>query len=196
MKAADLSAVSQPMRLASALAAAAAVAALIGVSPASADIYRFDVMDPAVTLGGQPFQNYFFFIDNSMVPARYDADTFSYNVIDFGQTFSPVNVFDTVTFYDSAKLGGFANTFTTTFEQGPQAFQGSTSAPLFQNATYRYDTDQPNGGETLQVTDISAPPPVSAAPEPSTWVLMFAGVAMLGAMLRFGRRRQGAPLAA
>lgn len=183
------------MRLALAFAAAA-VAALIGGSPALADTYRFDVNDPAAMLGGQPFQNYFFFIDNSMAPANSDADTFSYNVIDFGQTFSPVTVFDTVTFYSSAAFGGFSNNFTTTFEQGPQAFGGSTSAPTFQNATYLYDTDQPNGGESLQVTDISAPPPVSAAPEPGTWALMFAGVALLGAMLRFGRRRQGAALAA
>ena len=184
------------MRLASAFAAAA-VAALIGASPALPDTYRFDVNDPAAMLGGQPFQNYFFFIDNSVTPASSDADTFSYNVIDFGQTFSPVTVFDTVTFYTSAAFGGFSNNFTTTFEQGAQAFGGTTSAPTFQNATYRYDTDQPGGGETLQITDISATPPgtISAAPEPGAWALMFAGVAMLGAMLRFGCRREGAALA-
>ena len=33
---------------------------------------------------------------------------------------------------------------------------------------------------------------VSAAPEPSTWALMIAGVATVGGMLRFGRRRSGA----
>ena len=30
---------------------------------------------------------------------------------------------------------------------------------------------------------------VSAAPEPATWLLLFAGVAMIGGMLRSGRRR-------
>ena len=38
--------------------------------------------------------------------------------------------------------------------------------------------------------------PVSPAPEPSAWALMFAGVAMLGMALRFSRRRQGALLVA
>ena len=176
------------MRLASALAAAA-VAALVCASPALADTYRFDVTDPAATLGGQPFHNYFFFIDNSMAPASSDADTFSYNVTDFGATFAPVEVMDRVTFYDSANFGGFSNNFTTTFEQGPQAYQGSTSMPMFQNATYHYDTDQ-NGGETLQVTDISAAPPgtISAAPEPGTWALMMLGVGAIGAMLGYRKR--------
>lgn len=35
------------------------------------------------------------------------------------------------------------------------------------------------------------PPPVSAAPEPSTWLLMMAGVAMLGGMLRWNKRERG-----
>ena len=41
---------------------------------------------------------------------------------------------------------------------------------------------------TLDITEVG-----SAVPEPSTWALMIAGVAMLGGMLRFGRgRRLGA----
>ena len=31
---------------------------------------------------------------------------------------------------------------------------------------------------------------VSAAPEPGTWALMFGGLAMIGGMLRLGRKRQ------
>ena len=33
-------------------------------------------------------------------------------------------------------------------------------------------------------------PPVSGAPEPSTWALMIAGVGLIGSALRFGRRRE------
>ena len=36
---------------------------------------------------------------------------------------------------------------------------------------------------------------VSAAPEPSIWAMMIAGVAMVGAMLRFGRRREASLVA-
>lgn len=36
---------------------------------------------------------------------------------------------------------------------------------------------------------------VSAAPEPGVWALMIAGLGLMGAALRFGRRRQGAMLA-
>ena len=172
------------------LAPFVAAVLLATTGSALADIYRFDVNDPAATLGGQPFQNYFFFIDSSMSPTTYDAGTFSYEVIDFGSTFTPVAVLDMVTFYDFAELGGFANNLTTTFEQGAQVFNGMTSAPMFLDATFHYDTDQPNGGETLQVTDISAPLPISAAPEPGVWALLIAGVAMMGAALRFGRKRQ------
>lgn len=35
--------------------------------------------------------------------------------------------------------------------------------------------------------------PVSAAPEPGAWTLLIAGVACMGAALRFSRRRQGTP---
>jgi lysozyme family protein len=33
---------------------------------------------------------------------------------------------------------------------------------------------------------------ISAAPEPSMWALMIAGVAMAGSLLRFSRKQQGA----
>ena len=48
-----------------------------------------------------------------------------------------------------------------------------------------------SGNETLTY-DLSFPAPaapVSAAPEPGAWLLMFAGVAMIGSALRFNRRQ-------
>ena len=57
--------------------------------------------------------------------------------------------------------------------------------------------DRINGGEGFSTRgfnvtgSVTAPlPPVSAAPEPSSWLLMMASVAMIGGMLRLGRRRQ------
>ena len=40
------------------------------------------------------------------------------------------------------------------------------------------------------------PAAVSAAPEPGVWALMFGGIAMMGAMMRFGRRRSGGAVVA
>lgn len=57
-----------------------------------------------------------------------------------------------------------------------------------------------SGGEDLDYgidgTRNASPDAISATPEPGAWALMFAGVAMLGMVLRFGRRQQGAALAA
>lgn len=179
------------------LALALSVALLAGMAaPALADTYRFDVTDPAAALGSQPFQNYYFLIDSSTAPSSFDVNSFSYDVTDFGTTtFGSYDVLDSVAFYTEANAGGFSNIFTTTFEDGPQAFNGPTSAPTFHNTTYSYDTDQPNGGETLQITDVSAPP-VSAAPEPGVWTLIIVGIGLMGAALRLGRRRENSLSAA
>lgn len=57
---------------------------------------------------------------------------------------------------------------------------------------FAYTTDTSFNGygfETAPNTDITATTVLSAAPEPSSWALMIAGVAMIGTMLRAGRRR-------
>lgn len=48
-----------------------------------------------------------------------------------------------------------------------------------------------SSGYSMELDDVLASA-VSAAPEPSTWALMIAGIAFLGAALRLGRRRQSA----
>lgn len=76
------------------------------------------------------------------------------------------------------------------------AYFGSLTPGGF-DSSFQVATDNEMASGVLNATAVTiTPEAVSAAPEPETWVLMFAGVAMLGAALRFDRRRQGAALAA
>jgi len=52
---------------------------------------------------------------------------------------------------------------------------------------FGYGGNNAGGGNRFGSVEV---PSVSAAPEPGTWALMFAGVAMIGGMLRLGRKRQ------
>jgi len=76
---------------------------------------------------------------------------------------------------------------------------GSFSTLGFEQASIQPNFD-PNDtdGEFYLVGTVSEAVPVSAAPEPSAWVLMIAGVALAGGMLRYGAgvRRRQAPSAA
>jgi hypothetical protein len=49
-----------------------------------------------------------------------------------------------------------------------------------------------SASNALEVSDIA----VSLVPEPSVWIMMLGGIAMMGAALRFGRKRNGLALAA
>jgi hypothetical protein len=76
---------------------------------------------------------------------------------------------------------------------------GAFSTLGFEQASIQPNFD-PNDtdGEFYLVGTVSEAAPVSAAPEPSVWALMFAGVALAGGMLRYGAgvRRRQAPSAA
>jgi hypothetical protein len=76
---------------------------------------------------------------------------------------------------------------------------GSFSTLGFEQSSIQPNFD-PNDtdGEFYVVGTVSEAAPVSAAPEPSAWVLMIAGVALAGGMLRYGAgvRRRQAPSAA
>ena len=71
-------------------------------------------------------------------------------------------------------------------------YTGSGTDVRFNVGSYSIADGATDGEGRLTISDTS----ISAAPEPGTWGLMLAGVALLGATLRFGRRRQGALLAA
>ena len=70
-------------------------------------------------------------------------------------------------------------------------YSGTGKGIQFNTGTFSIADGFTDGEGKLTIADTA----VSAAPEPGAWALMFVGVVMLGAMLRFGRRRQGAPLA-
>ena len=68
------------------------------------------------------------------------------------------------------------------------------SAGLHEIEVFYADREQTGAFLSLNLDASSAgvvvtPPPVSAAPEPSAWALMIAGVAIVGSALRMGRRR-------
>jgi hypothetical protein len=57
-------------------------------------------------------------------------------------------------------------------------------------------TDPSGSGPITNDSPVTLAVEVVAVPEPSTWVLMLAGVGLGGAMLRYGRRRDGVIAAA
>jgi len=75
---------------------------------------------------------------------------------------------------------------------GPTTVNGSSiDATLLPGSYYAQAVITAPAGEIGGFTAQVIASPVSAAPEPSTWVLMIAGVAMTGGMLRY--RRNAAP---
>lgn len=67
---------------------------------------------------------------------------------------------------------------------GPDLFTGLPSAPVFNLGTFNLSSIV-SGNSTLHISDIS---PMGGVPEPSTWILMFAGIAGTG--MAFRRRRR------
>ncbi len=75
---------------------------------------------------------------------------------------------------------------------GNAYFDGPDGGGLFLDPNSTYVLQYVENGQSEDATGLgnsTFASAVSAAPEPSTWALMIAGVAMIGGMLRFGRRR-------
>jgi hypothetical protein len=70
---------------------------------------------------------------------------------------------------------------------GPQAYSGTEAAPLFAPTLtpFIYAISLNNGFATDYLS-------ISAVPEPAAWLLMLAGLGMVGATLRLGRRKTAA----
>ncbi len=129
-------------------------------------------------------------------------------------TSSNTTAFTSQTFFDNVAgtFGGVAGTANINFGSGLAAafnlsnatlgnlqlsgttvFTGTSASPVFSPGVFTLSNPFFGINDTLTIT---AAPGASAAPEPGTWALMFAGVGMMGAALRYGRARRNASLAA
>ncbi len=163
------------------IAAASAVVLLASAAAAHAAEYQYSYSG---TDGS------FSFLDSSMPtpsgPSESGTDGFALN--ETGSLNGVQNASYTVIFYDSDSLGGLevdrgvGNDIID--EVGSQLFIGADMAPAFAiQSTNLMGIDTPDTG-----TFTVAAAPVSAAPEPSTWLLMFAGIGGIGLMLRRAKK--------
>jgi hypothetical protein len=93
-------------------------------------------------------------------------------------------------------IGGVSGSVSTSNSQAPAVFGAPTSFSFVATSTtssalFSVASTNDNVDPILDNVSVTA-----AAPEPSAWLLMLAGVGMIGATLRFQRRRQTAGFAA
>ena len=96
----------------------------------------------------------------------------------------PSDVFTTTT----NNIGGSSFFFVDTNTPDPKAFySGSGESTVFNTGAYIIADGATDGEGTLNISNGQ----VSAAPEPSTWLLMIAGVGGIGLMLRRAKKTAG-----
>ena len=171
------------MRRASILALCLAGAAI--PSMATAQTYRFDIVDPAAKIGEQPFTPYHFFLPKAPTPGTFNSDATSFTLIgtSFGILFGPVAVDDEYTFFLGAPVsfGGLIDL--ENIYGGPQLFTGTVNAPIFKLGNFALDNF--GTGARLVISD----PNALAVPEPASWALMLAGLGAAGWAMRRARMR-------
>ena len=113
-----------------------------------------------------------------------------------GTTFSDVTIDDdgetstgnTISFSSPTQLGSPLFFFSDTDVPGPVAFgSGSGADVIFNVGSYKVADGFTEGAGTLTISGSS----VSAAPEPSAWLLLFAGIAGIGLTLRRAKATMG-----
>ena len=125
-----------------------------------------------------------FYIQNTLNRGYRDRETDGLNVYvgssptTFGDTASYGTLVQTINFADTEGTGVIAD----------DAF--AITPTVGQYITVDVTSFYANGGGLNEVEAFGSPVAVSAAPEPSSWALMIAGVGVMGAALRLGRRRE------
>ena len=157
-------------------------------------------------LPGSAFAAIYDFQSNEMSALGNPTYSFALNTDDAvtsgtGTSFSGVTIDDsgtvttgnTVALLASTELSGPSFFFIDTDVPGPRPFaEVSGTDVTFNTGTFVIADVFTEGEGTLDISNA----PVSATPEPSTWLLMFAGVCGIGAMLRRARDVPGGRAAA
>ena len=120
-----------------------------------------------------------------MYQVQFDlGDSAAYNpTVAAGLEVSAAGKFEDVTYTGPSLTGDESGYQTKTFTF--TATGDTTTLEFLGNQGQQYI-----GLDNVTVTDLTVP--ISTAPEPSTWAMMIAGFATIGAALRFGRRRGAA----
>ena len=144
---------------------------------------------------GSPTDTYFNNVFSDGTPATGSIFTFTSPVTSAGFIVAAGSGSGT---YDADVFDGSSLVSSSTFDADDlntfDSFFGvSNVGPI--TAVDLYLTDPPNETNFVLVSEVVSGGSISAAPEPSTWALMIAGVGMVGGALRFGRR-SGSPATA
>ena len=147
--------------------------------PGSALATVYDFRSTEMSALGNPA--FSFVLDTSK--AAYDMGVTTFTGVTITQDGVP-SAGDSVFIPDTTDIGSPLFFFIDTDVPVTKAFDsGAGTGITFNAGTYSIADGAKDGEGTLTI---------SAAPEPTTWALMIAGVGMIGAALRFGRR-SGSP---
>ena len=164
----------------SALTAALLCAVLV---PTGAFAAVYDFTSNEVSAIGDPSFN--FQLDTALGVKSNDGATFSDVTIHDDGVASTGN---TVSFASPTQLGSPLFFFSDTDVPGPKAFGSGTGTDVtFNVGSYKIADGFTEGAGALTISESG----VSGAPEPSTWLLLFAGIAVTGLMLRRAKTTTG-----
>ena len=154
------------------------------VLPSSAFAAVYDFSSTETSALGSP--SYSFNIDTSTGVANGGVTMFSNVTIDDSGVSSSGNI---VTFASPTELGSSSFFFIDTDTPTKDFGAGAGPAVIFNPGTYKIADGETDGEGSLVISQAG----VSAAPEPSTWFLMFAGIGGIGLMLRRAKKTIGFP---